>query len=112
MDLNWCIICDKHIDTEDCLYCSLECKAMDSVNLSLNIPSYELPGAHKTRRHSTVTSGIPVVPTRHDHGSAASSFSSTHSHLAITPPNIPLLGTQCAENTKLPQQPPVICSAM
>ncbi|KAK9694137.1 hypothetical protein K7432_013565 [Basidiobolus ranarum] len=106
MDLNWCIICDKHIDSEGDLYCSQSCKSKDTASFKLSIPDYELhPGSPKVRRHSTITFAVPFIHNRHEHVSAASSLSSTHSQLALTPPDLNIRGNEYCGNKKILEQP-------
>ncbi|ORX96620.1 hypothetical protein K493DRAFT_336838 [Basidiobolus meristosporus CBS 931.73] len=108
MDLNWCIICDKHVDAEGDLYCSQDCKANDNTNLAFDMSNFELhptPGSLKARRPSTVSLCIPLPYTKHEHSSAASSLSSTHSHLAITPPDHTVRGEGYFGNAKVTEAP-------
>ncbi|KAI9225787.1 MAG: hypothetical protein DHS80DRAFT_25845 [Piptocephalis tieghemiana] len=42
MDLDWCPTCDRHVDTPNQLYCSAQCKEMDS---SLPSPASSRPSS-------------------------------------------------------------------
>ncbi|ORX90936.1 hypothetical protein K493DRAFT_229284 [Basidiobolus meristosporus CBS 931.73] len=89
MDMNWCIICDKHVDLDDSLYCSEMCRLEDakSVAVSRNVPQL----THDTRKIAKIASKPILVN--------VTTYPS--------PPMTPVLSPIRASKTS-PQVPPVL----
>ncbi|KAK9762105.1 hypothetical protein K7432_012470 [Basidiobolus ranarum] len=59
MDMNWCIICDKHVDLDDSLYCSETCQQEDAKSVGISHGAPQL--TYETRKHTKISSKLTLV---------------------------------------------------